>query len=100
MQLIKNVIDSTQKKIEQLKPTKYAVNTYTYRPNAKPWRRGDPEETITIVGDKHNPDAELKIKHTPYPGRRGKKKSKGAYCYIQKRCKVRYNTQPLQRKAA
>ena len=94
MQLIKNVIDSTRTKIEQLKPTKYAVNTYTYRPNAKPWRRGDPEETITIVGDKHNPDAELKIKHTPYPG------MKGAYSYIQKRCKVRYNTQPLQRKAA
>jgi hypothetical protein len=103
MQLVKDIVENTRKKIEQLKPTKYPVRTYTYRPNTRPWRRGDPEHTITVWGDKHNPYAQLITRSIqPLKNRLGI----GAYglntmgSYIDSRCKVRFNDPQSDRKAA
>ena len=108
MQLIKNVIDSTKQKIEQLKPTKYEVRTYEYRPSKRPWRRGDATDTITVWGDRHNPTAELMLKQvTPLCARlnsrlriRPKGQPGEAGTFIDSLLKVRYNSDQLKQKAA
>lgn len=97
------LIDTVREKIQALKPKQYPVSTYTYRPNTKPWRRGDPEHTITVWGDAKNPYAQLITRSIiPLKNRLGI----GAYgvmtqgSYIDSRCKVRFNDQESERRAA